>query len=82
MDKSPWAWGGVPGFSFNPDGQLSTPWGSGTWGVHESVPNSLFADFIGTQHNVELSHGVAVATRCRDQNIVLMRSVKGIEFPK
>mmetsp|Transcript_13323 Transcript_13323/g.36394 ORF Transcript_13323/g.36394 Transcript_13323/m.36394 type:complete len:619 (+) Transcript_13323:44-1900(+) len=82
LNKSPWAWGGVPGFIFEPHGKLVTPWGPGTWGVHAGMERSLFADFIGAQHNLELSHGVAVATRCSDQNVVLLRSVKGIEFPK
>jgi len=51
-------------------------------GPHKGMGKMLFADFIGTQHNIQLSHGVAVATRCTDANIVLLRSVKGIEFPK
>ena len=63
-------------------GRLSTPWGPGQWGLHRGFEAALFADFIGTAHNIELSAGIAVATRCADDNIVLMRSVKGLDLPK
>ena len=57
-------------------------WGPGQWGLHRGFEAALFADFIGTAHNIELSAGIAVATRCADDNIVLMRSVKGLDLPK
>ena len=82
VERSPWSWGGVPGFVFEAGGRLSTPWGPGQWGLHRGFEAALFADFIGTAHNIELSAGIAVATRCADDNIVLMRSVKGLDLPK
>ena len=76
MGFSPWAWGGVGGFKFEADGKLTTPWGGGTWGVLRDVPDAVFADFVGAKHNLLLSHSVAVSTRCSDNNVVLLRSVK------
>uniref|UniRef100_A0A7S0J9T8 Nucleotide-diphospho-sugar transferase domain-containing protein n=1 Tax=Calcidiscus leptoporus TaxID=127549 RepID=A0A7S0J9T8_9EUKA len=74
--ESPWAWGGVAGFEFARGGELRTPWGAGHWGVHSELPDTLFADFVGSKHNLRFSHGVAVSNRCGDSNVVLLRSVK------
>jgi len=76
MGQSPWAWGGVGGFSFEANGKLTTPWGQGSWGVHSDGSEAVFADFVGAKHNLVLSHSVAVSTRCSDSNVVLLRSVK------
>ena len=52
-----WSWGGVTPFTFNPAGDLSTPWGKGDWGLvpargskgkHE--PRTVWARFVGSMH--------------------------------
>mmetsp|Transcript_37883 Transcript_37883/g.62654 ORF Transcript_37883/g.62654 Transcript_37883/m.62654 type:complete len:120 (+) Transcript_37883:64-423(+) len=63
-----WAWGGVPGFVFNKDGSLVTPWGSGTWGFVATANGEddgreedgitrcvgcFFADFANANHNLK-----------------------------
>ena len=78
VDESPWAWGGVTGLAFHPDGTLDTPWGKGVWGGLPDAPQHVFADFVGSRHNLRVQpQGLAVSTRCGDANIVLVRSMKG-----
>ena len=59
---------------------LETPWGKGEWGLHPSDAEgtAVYADFVGAKHNVrfELSSGMGVSTRCNDNNVVLVRSIK------
>ena len=75
--ESPWAWGGVGDLVFKPDGKLETPWGAGTWGAHDSADGVVFADFVGSKHNVRLlPSGLGVSTRCSDANTVLVRSIR------
>ena len=79
--NSPYAWGGVGDMVFEEEGVLSTPWGKGEWGVHpadESPATAVYADFVGAKHNVrfDLSTGMGVSTRCNDNNVVLVRSIK------
>ena len=77
---SPYAWGGVGDMNFAEGGVLETPWGKGEWGLHpdDSSGASVYADFVGAKHNVrfELSTGMGVSTRCSDNNVVLVRSIK------
>ena len=75
---SPWAWGGVTDLVFHADGSLDTPWGKGTWGGLPGTDEHVFADFVGSKHNLRvLPRGLGVSTRCGDSNIVLVRSMKG-----
>ena len=82
MAKSPYAWGGVGDISFKAGGVLETPWGQGTWGLHCAgdacaASQDLYADFVGAKHNVHmLPSGMGVSTRCSDNNVVLVRSIK------
>ncbi|KAL3924539.1 MAG: hypothetical protein SGPRY_003889, partial [Prymnesium sp.] len=47
-EESPFAWAGTGDVVFLPDGELSTPWGKGSWGAHPDDPTtSVFADFVG-----------------------------------
>ena len=50
--QSNWSWAGVTPFTFLPAGDLSTPWGRGTWGLVPQpageAASALFADFAGT----------------------------------
>ena len=77
---SPYAWGGVGDMIFQEEGVLETPWGKGEWGLHPSdgAGTAVYADFVGAKHNVrfELSSGMGVSTRCTDNNVVLVRSIK------
>ena len=46
-------WGGIKYIEFKPHGQLTTPWGEGTWGDATNPPqwpNTIFAEFIGQTH--------------------------------
>jgi len=73
--RSPYAWGGVGDMTFLSDGTLRTPWGDGKWGLHS--PSAIYADFVGAKHNVRmLPSGMGVSTRCSDNNVVLVRSIK------
>ena len=37
----------------------------------------VYADFVGAKHNVEmLPSGMGISTRCGDNNVVLVRSIK------
>jgi len=54
-----WAWAGVKGMRFKPDGVLVTPWGEGKWGAREDDFNCpephdrcLYADFANSNHNL------------------------------
>ena len=61
-------------------GVLETPWGKGAWALHadDRGGHSVSADFVGAKHNVrfDLESGMGVSTRCGDNNVVLVRSVK------
>jgi hypothetical protein len=78
--NSPYAWGGVGDMSFGEGGVLSTPWGKGEWALHagDATGLSVAADFVGAKHNVafDLESGMGVSTRCADNNVVLVRSIK------
>ena len=61
--------------SFKEDGVLETPWGQGAWGLHSQ--SAFYADFVGAKHNVRvLESGMGISTRCSDNNVVLVRSIK------
>ena len=64
--------------TFKPGGVLETPWGQGRWGLHAGQEESaIYADFVGSKHNVRmLPSGMGVSTRCGDNNVVLVRSIK------
>ena len=51
--NSPYAWGGVGDMKFDEGGVLETPWGKGSWSLHEgdASGNSVSADFVGAKHN-------------------------------
>uniref|UniRef100_A0A7S2NNV6 Nucleotide-diphospho-sugar transferase domain-containing protein n=1 Tax=Haptolina brevifila TaxID=156173 RepID=A0A7S2NNV6_9EUKA len=75
VERSPYAWGGMGDLIFSQDGTLKTPWGTGSWGLHS--PSALWADFVGAKHNVRmLPSGLGISTRCGDNNVVLVRSIK------
>jgi len=78
--NSPYAWGGVGDMVFREGGVLETPWGKGAWALHadDRGGHSVSADFVGAKHNVrfDLESGMGVSTRCGDNNVVLVRSVK------
>ena len=79
MERSPYAWGGVGDMSFRENGVLETPWGKGEWGVHsgDASGNTVWADFVGAKHNVRFMESrLGVSTRCSDNNLVLVRSIK------
>jgi hypothetical protein len=69
---SRWQWGGVSGLVFGPLGALTTPWGSGKWGVlpaeSPSAAESIFCDFASALHNLrfELAQGTFVSERVGD----------------
>lgn len=67
VEKSPYAWAGIGDMHFKGDGTLETPWGAGRWGgLGAEHPRGIFADFVGSKHNVEfLPSGLGVSTRCR-----------------
>jgi hypothetical protein len=65
IQNTKWTWAGISGFSFGPNGQLTTPWGKGVWGAlptgidykdgghcASSKGGCLFADFSSALHNV------------------------------
>ena len=61
--------------SFKAGGVLQTPWGAGKWGLLGE--RAVFADFVGAKHNVRvLPSGMGISTRCNDNNVVLVRSIK------
>jgi hypothetical protein len=73
IHNSPYAWGGVGDMSFKEGGILETPWGQGKWGLHSQT--AIFADFVGSKHNVRMIEGgMGVSTRCGDSNVVLVRA--------
>jgi len=75
--QSPFAWAGVGDMIFKADGVLSSPWGVGKWGAHPGDSAAIFADFVGTRHNVRIMpSGLGISTRCTDNNVVLLRSIK------
>lgn len=77
--RSPYAWGGIGDIFFHEGGSLKTPWGDGQWGAHaaDGGGRSFFADFVGAKHNVlVLESGMGISTRCADNNVVLVRSIK------
>ena len=53
----PGSWGGVQGIVLREDGSMKTPWGEGKWGVLPPKDGSIYMDFIGTAHNLELQSG-------------------------
>jgi hypothetical protein len=84
---SPFAWGGVGDMVFKEGGVLDTPWGKGTWGLHpaDTSGQAVYADFVGAKHNLvfSLETEMGVSTRCDDNNVVLVRSIKAAkEKPK
>ena len=80
-ESSPWAWGGVGGFSFGGEGTLTTPWGSGSWSARNGL---IHVDFAGSKHNVQVDSPslTAISTRCGDSNVVIIRSIKAAEAKK
>jgi len=61
---------------FHSDGRLTTPWGSGTWGLVDLNKNWFFADFIGAEHRLEVAadgwpHFRSV--RCSDGDVVQVK---------
>jgi len=58
--SGPWEWAGQGPFAFLRGGQLHTPWGNGRWGVQrqtsegveQAKDGQVFADFVGSQHDV------------------------------
>eukprot|EP00854_Cymbomonas_tetramitiformis_P008401 gene8401-9982_t len=60
-------WGGVKYVEFQPNGVFKTPWGVGSWGLALSGKDKFFADFVGTQHLLELIEWPTFkCTRCSD----------------
>ncbi|KAL1519284.1 hypothetical protein AB1Y20_022813 [Prymnesium parvum] len=72
QESGTWEWSGTGPMLFEQGGRLSTPWGSGTWGVLRG--NYLFADFVGSRHNLKFDSarkGQFVSSRCGDGDPVL-----------
>jgi len=66
-----WAWGGVPGLVFGPNGALTTPWSTGKWGILPPSNGSgelIFCDFSNALHNIafDLDAGTFVSSRVGD----------------
>ena len=65
-----WRWGGVSGLVFGPLGALTTPWGTGKWGVLPAADGdeAIFCDFASALHNlrVDLAQGTFVSERVGD----------------
>ena len=73
-----WSWAGTTPFTFSPDGQLQTPWGTGVWGLLPGEERGAFADFAGAHVVLEFEdHGAGVdtfvSTRCSDGDLVVGR---------
>ena len=50
-------WGGNRGLVLGEDGTLKTPWGEGKWGILPHKDGSIYMDFIGAAHVLELQSG-------------------------
>ena len=70
IESGPWEWSGVPPFVFQAGGVLSTPWGAGRWGPLGTDGDQLFADFVGSRHNLHFdlraAPGRFTSSRCGD----------------
>jgi len=76
----PWAWSGMTPFRFQPAGELSTPWGPGRWGPLPGTDNALYADFVGSKHNIRFDladPSQFTSARCGDGEPVLGRLASG-----
>eukprot|EP00966_Prymnesium_polylepis_P170682 3945626-Prymnesium_polylepis.1 len=72
-------WAGVRGLNFGSSGVLSTPWGTGKWGVVPMREAVLFADFGGARHELTFEHWPKfVSTRCSDGEIVRGELAPGV----
>jgi len=72
LSHGPWAWSGTPPLRFKSNGALETPWGGGSWGVLDDT--HLFADFVGSRHNIEFEPGRMgrfTSSRCGDGDPVV-----------
>jgi len=79
---TPGKWGGASGLKLDKDGTLTTPWGRGKWGIVPSKEGSVYMDFIGAAHTLELTSGSVEdenaeftfkSTRCKDGDEVEVR---------
>ena len=74
----PWEWSGTPGLSFKAGGVLQTPWGAGRWGPLGDGDDRLFADFVGSRHNLRFEPqdmGRFTSSRCGDGEPVVGKLV-------
>ena len=80
QQHSPWEWSGVSGLVFGANGELSTPWGKGRWGPLGDGGNALFADFVGSMHNLQFNPQELerfTSSRCGDGEPVIGKLAQG-----
>ena len=78
QEHGPWEWSGTPPFRFKAGGVLDTPWGAGRWGALGDGDDLLFADFVGSRHNLRFDPqqmGRFTSSRCGDGEPVVGKLV-------